>query len=398
MRRRDRDLTLMTMGVVFWALGYGMYYQLLGVYALRLGASRLQLGMLAAVMLSVSAAGMIPGAWAATRYSLRWVIAAVWWITVLAALSYAVAPTWQWLVPGLVLSGFTTANNAAMKVYILLKSGPSRVAGTMGIVFGATQIGFIVAPLAGGFLAARLGMRTVFVISACMFVISSTCVTLIRDVPYHCPGSAPSPRALLANRPFHRYLGFFAVGFLAIYLAQPFVSPFLAQVHGQGYAALGIFAAVASVGGATLSAVMGRAADRWGSRAAIGLLLIVLLAGLALLLIAHTRPVFGVAVLCLGAFDAFRYVAYGVSARSFGGLELAWGYGIFDAVMGIPMTCGALLGGALYRQSYRLPFIVAIGLCAALLASLVLSRGWGRQTAVGFIRRRHAAAKATYHV
>ena len=184
----------MTAGVVLYSLAYGMYYQLLGVYALRLGASRLQLGMLTAVMLFFTAAGMIPGAWAATRYSLRWVIAVVWWITVPAAISFAVAPTWQWLIPGLILSGFYMANNPAMKVYILLKCGPSKVAGTIGVIFGANQIGFIVAPLIGGFVAARAGMRVVFVISACVFALSSTCITLIRDLPYHCPGSAPRPR------------------------------------------------------------------------------------------------------------------------------------------------------------------------------------------------------------
>ena len=52
------------------------------------------------------------------------------------------------------------------------------------------------------------------------------------------------------------------------------------------------------------------------------LLLGVLLIGLAFLLTGTSRPVLGFAVLWLGAFDAFRYVAYGVSSRSFGTIRV----------------------------------------------------------------------------
>ena len=90
----DRDLVLVTAGMGLFAFAYGLYYQLLGVYALILGASRFAVGVLNAVLLVFWAGGMIPGAWAAARFSLRAAIVAVWWITVPSAIAFALAPTW----------------------------------------------------------------------------------------------------------------------------------------------------------------------------------------------------------------------------------------------------------------------------------------------------------------
>jgi predicted MFS family arabinose efflux permease len=371
MRISDRDLVLLTAGNGLYAFAYGLYYQLLGVYALHLGASRFAVGVLNAVMLVFWAAGMIPGAWAAARFSLRAVIVGVWWITVPAAISFALAPTWEWMVPGFILSGFYMANAPAMKAYLCLKADPARVAGDVTLVLGAMPVGFIVSPLLGGYLADRLGMRAVFVIGACIFALSSTCASFIRDIPYSCPTRPPHPRRLAANRQFRRYLLFFLVGYLAVFVTQPFVSPYLAQVRHMDYTSLGIFAAILSAGAAALTPLAGRIADRWSPRAASGMVLALLLAGVTLFLLGTGPIVWGLGLLLCGAFDALRYLASGVIGRSFGSLPLLWGYGVFDALMGIPMAGGALIGGLLYDRSYGLPFLMTIAFCAMLIVGLV---------------------------
>lgn len=365
----------MTAAVFTYAAAFGMYNQFIGVYALSLGASRFMVGALTSVMYGVWALSMIPGAWAATRFPLRWVVVLVWWLTVPAALCFAAAPSWPWLIPALAISGLYMANNPAMKVYIQLKADPSRLAGTMSIIFGTNSAGFILAPMIGGHLADRFGIRAVFVIAAAVFAVSSTLVTFIRHAPYVPEGGAPRPREIWGNRSFRRYLSFFSLGFLAVFVAQPFVSPYLAQVHGQTYAALGVFAALASLGATVLSPSAGRVADRWGTRAGIGLLLCLTTLGVLALLFGPGPIAWGLAMLFCGGFDAFRYVAYGVCSRSFGALERAWGYGVFDAVMGLPMVGGALLGGLLYRLSYHLPFVAAAIIGATLVTALAVRTG-----------------------
>jgi len=72
-------------------------------------------------------------------------------------------------------------------------------------------------------------------------------------------------------------------------------------------------------------------------------------------------------------------VESGIVGRSFVAVPLAWGFAIFESIMGIPMAGASVLGGLLYRQSYRLPFVVVAVLATSLLIGLaVWPRGWRR--------------------
>jgi predicted MFS family arabinose efflux permease len=361
-------------GNLFYALGVGMYLQLLFVYAMDLGASRFTIGWLNAVVFASIAAGNIPGAWATHHFRLKSIIVAVWWLTVPAAVSFALAPSWPWLLPGLVLSGLYMANNPAFKSYIWLRSAPGQVARSFTLVFAAYPAGLVVAPLIGGFLAARYGMPTVFWLSAVMHVASSAAVSLIRDTPSQ---ASATPRELAStrhNRTFRRYVLFFLVGFLAVYVGQPFLNPYLAQVHGQGYAALGVFASLAALGAALLTPIGGRVADLRGARMSAAIILGLLLVGAVLLVGGPSWPFWAAAMFLFGGFDAFRFLATGIVGRSFGSLPLPWGYALFDTLMGLPMAGGAVLGGLLFRTGSALPFVLVAVVAAGLLAVLLVWR------------------------
>ncbi|MFA4964772.1 MAG: MFS transporter [Thermoleophilia bacterium] len=373
MRHLDRDLKLLVASTVLFALGVGLYLQLFSVYALDLGASRFMIGVLNAAMLAVAAVSNIPGAWAARRFRLKPVIVVVWWLSVLASLSFFLAPSWPWLIPGLLITGLYFANNPAFKSYVYLKSDPARVARNFAAVYGSYPVGLIVAPSVGGALADRIGMRWVFLVSTGFFIASSLLITLIRDTTYHTADAPLSLRALACNRRFCRYLAFFLVGFLAVSMGQTFLSPYLAQVHDQGWTALGVYASLAALGSALLTVAMGRATDLYGPRASIGGVLVALLLGSVLLLTSASPLAWGFAVFFCGGFDALRMGATGIVGDSFTGMPLAWGYAIFDTVMGLPMAGGALLGGLLYRSGYALPFVLAIAIAAGLLVALAVT-------------------------
>ena len=378
MRHLDRDLKLLALANLFFALGVGLYLQLLLPYAaIDLGAPRSVLGVLNGVMLAMIALGNFPGAWAARRFRLKPVIVWVWWLTVPAALSFYLAPTWQWLIPGLLISGMYMANNPAFKSYIYLKSEPSRVARNLTIVFGTYPLGLVVSPIVGGMVASAYGMRTVFLISLVIYVISSTTATMIRDTPYHTADAPLSLESLRRNQRFRRYLIFFLAGFLAVYVGQGLLTTYLAQVHDQGFTALGVYSSLAALGAAVMTPAMGRFVDLRGPRAGIAGVLVFLIVGTTLLITGWSAIVWGVAMLCCGAFDALRFVATGIVGDSFKGMPLAWGYAIFDTVMGIPMAGGAVLGGLLYAAWSALPFILVIAITAGLLALLLVT--WNRR-------------------
>jgi predicted MFS family arabinose efflux permease len=368
----DRDLSLLLFADVAFALGFGLYAQLFYVYALRLGASRFTIGALSAIMLGTTALGYLPGAWAAVHFRLKSVIVWVWWLTVPCALSYALAPSWPWLIPGLVLAGLYMANNPALKTYILLKSEPSRASLNMMLVFGGYSVGMIVAPSLGGLLAAHAGMRVVFLFGAALSAVSATLVSFINDTPYRRAGTSWTLGKLARQQKFRHHVAFFLIGFLAIYVAQPFLAPFLAQVHSQSYVALGLYAALASLGAAVMGPLCGYATDRWGPRIGVATTLPLLLLGMVLLLYGQSPPLWAAAFLACGAFDALRFSTSGIVGPHLREVPLAWGYAVFDASMGIPMVAGSLLGGLLFRESVRLPLAAAACLAAALLVALAI--------------------------
>jgi predicted MFS family arabinose efflux permease len=372
MARLDRDLRLLFVAIFLFAAGYGLFYQILYVYALSLGASRFTIGAMNAIVVVCTAAGLVPGAWAASRFRLKPVIAWVWWLLVPCGVIYALAPTWQWLIPGLVFFGASNANNPAFKAYIVLRSEPQRVARHMTLVLAAYPLGLILAPAAGGLIADTYGMRAVFVISTVIFALSATTASLLHDTPYHAPGEPLHLGSLRHNRAFRRLLAFFLVGFLAAYLAQPFLTPFMAQVHHLNYGQLGLYASIGAIGAALLGPAMGRVADLYSPRLAAGGVLVFLLVGAVLFMGGNNPAVWGLAFICYGSFDALRAVASGIVGKSFGTVPLAWGFAIFDTVMAAPMAAGSLLGGLLYRQSYYLPFVGVVVLTAALLVALLL--------------------------
>jgi DHA1 family tetracycline resistance protein-like MFS transporter len=376
-RHLDRDLRLLALANLLFALGVGLYLPLLFVYAIKLGASGSTIGVLNGVMLAMIALGNIPGAWAARRFRLKPVIVAVWWLTVPAAISFYLAPSWPWLIPGLVISGLYMANNPAFKAYVYLRSEPSRVARNLTIVFGTYPLGLVVSPLLGGYLAERFGMQTVFLLSLAIYIVSATTATMIRDTPYHGADAPLSLGALRRNRRFHRYVWFFLAGYLAVYVGQAFLAPYLAQVRDQGFWAIGAYGSLAALGAAVLTPAMGRVTDLYGPRAGIAGVLVFLLGGTILFLVGGSAVLWGLAMLACGSYDALRFVATGIVGNSFKGMPLAWGYAIFDTFMGLPMAGGAVLGGLLYRVAYPLPFAFVIAVSAALLAALLAS--WRRR-------------------
>ena len=184
-------------------------------------------------------------------------------------------------------------------------------------------------------------------------------------------------------------MAFFFVGFGAVYVAQPFINPYLAQVHDQGYAALGVYSSLFALGTVVIVQVMGRFTDRWGPRAGAASVLGLMATGSLMLLVGANPGVWALAMVCCGSFDTFRYVPTMILPDSFGHMPLPWGYAIFDTLTGVPMVCGATLGGLFYRTSFALPFQVAIVVAGGLLALTLLERPrhWTDGRAAGRLRK-----------
>lgn len=171
----------------------------------------------------------------------------------------------------------------------------------MAFVFGAYSLGLVAAPLLGGWIADHAGMRTMFLISTLIYAASATIVCFLRDTPHHPPAGEWRLADLRANRAFRGHVAFFFVGILAVYIVQPFINPYLAQVHGQGYAALGLYSSLVALGSVAMVQVMGRHTDHSGARAGAASVLGLMLMGSLVLIVGANPGMWAVATVCCRA-------------------------------------------------------------------------------------------------
>jgi MFS family permease len=135
---------------------------------------------------------------------------------------------------------------------------------------------------------------------------------------------------------------------------------------------LGLYSSLVALGSVASVQAIGRLTDHWGARAGAASVLGLMLMGSLVLLVGASPGMWAVAMVCCGALDTFRYLPTMILPDSFGHMPLPWGYAIFDTVTGVPMVCGAMLGGLLYRTAFALPFKVAIVLAGGLLLLTIL--------------------------
>jgi len=178
--RTDRNLQLLFGSLFFWSFGIGLYDSLLPIYARQLGASPIQLGTLFTLRHLALAAGFLVGWAVADRLSPRVVIGASWNSSTPVPLLLAAAPSYAWLLPGLLLYEFAYFGLPAVHAYITRRVPPSELASTFGIMGTITSSGFVIAPTIGGFVAEQWGIRATLGLAAVFYLLSTTLILRVR--------------------------------------------------------------------------------------------------------------------------------------------------------------------------------------------------------------------------
>jgi len=79
----------------------------------------------------------------------------------------ALAPTWQWLFAGRIISGITASSIPTAYAYIADVTPPEKRSASFGLVGGAFGVGFVLGPAMGGFLG-QVNPRLPFWVSAAL--------------------------------------------------------------------------------------------------------------------------------------------------------------------------------------------------------------------------------------
>ncbi len=379
-RRQKRNWQLVVTHQVVHRFLIQLTEQYTTIFIRMLGASPVQLGW------ARSAAGIsgtlisLPLGIVQDRYSLRKIYLTGISLWLLVPLFYGVAPSWEFVIPGVFLAGLAQRlGSCAVICDVSLKNRDRATARSLCEGVGAFPT--LLAPLLGAGLVTMLGGITLdgirplfwlqFVARALLFTYMLTQLTEVVREHSLRPGKVRllgDFRTLFREgRGVVQCLLFLSLSFIGKTLILTFMYPIAYEVKGAGAFAIGGITVAITLAEALFAAVFGRMADRIGRKKTYYILAPFILAGTFLFAWAPSPPYLFLA----GFFLGFRVIAEVllsalpvelVPARYIGrwrGL-----IGLCTGLVGIPAP---ILGGYLWEWVGPEYIFVAVGLIDVLV-------------------------------
>ncbi|MDQ3100103.1 MAG: MFS transporter [Bacteroidota bacterium] len=154
-------LAILFLTVFIDLLGFGLVIPILPIYAMELGASAFEVGLIAAVYALMNFVFSPFWGTISDRVGRRPVIAWTVFITAISFLILAHAETLALLFIARILAGIGSANIAASQAYITDSTPVEGRAKALGMIGAAFGLGFIFGPPVGGFIKENFGMAWV---------------------------------------------------------------------------------------------------------------------------------------------------------------------------------------------------------------------------------------------
>lgn len=364
LHKLPKDLVIIYFSLLFFAMGTGVYSVIMPAFIRELGASAVELGLLGAIAMAIGAVAALPGGIWTDRYERRSLMLIGWAMCVPAPIIFAYAQHWTWLIPGYFLINFSMFSTNAMQAYMTARSSPSERSFVFATVHSAFSVGMIFAPTLGGFLAEQWSMRATFAASLLFYALSaSILLKLAPNPPAACTAKAPlrlDPR--LYPKRFWRLVLIFVCVWYVIFLPFNFNTPYLQDVARLSLLGIGLLGSLGAIGGALLSPMLGRLADRLGTWRVLGGCLLVFAATYAVQLLFPVLPILGVAFFVRGGTSAMMSLMTALVSGVVEARALGMTFAMYNLATGFATAAAPYTAGWLYAESVYAPFALAAGL------------------------------------
>ena len=151
----------------------------------------------------------------------------------LAAWVMALARTLPVFVAGMLFYGFTAFVSAPMNSYITSARGKLSLVRAMTLVSAAYNFGAVLGPISGGWIAHRYGLERIYLISACIFIVSTAILFFLRKQAREIHDPSAPPTSLWQNKRLVSFLGIIFLAMFVMYLPQPLTPRFLQNERGS---------------------------------------------------------------------------------------------------------------------------------------------------------------------
>ena len=373
------DLVLLSISLFTWGFGEGMFIYFQPIYLQQLGADTMVVaGVLSAFGVSMMITH-IPAGYLADRLGRKPLLVAAWTAGLLATGIMALARSLPFFVIGLLLYGLTSFVSSPLNSYVTAASGRHSPVRVMTLVSAAYNLGAVLGPITGGWIGERSGLRSVYMLAAGIFVVSTAMVFFIRPQAreQHDP-SAPPP-GLLSNKRFLSFIAIACLSMFAMYLPQPLTPKFLQGARQLSLESIGLLGSVGSLGNTLLALGIGQFS------ALTGFLLAQLsVCAFSLLIWKGTGvPWYALGYFILGGYRACRYLIFAQVRGLIHSAQMGLAYGVAETFNSLTVVLAPLLAGVLYTRDPALVYPVSLVL---LLVAVLVS---------GIFSPHPAAAEAT---
>jgi len=357
----QRDLAIVAISAFIWGLGEGLFIFFLPLALQKWNTDAVQIGVVLSMIGVTMAVVQVPAGYFSDRFGTRPIIFASLILGIASALVMAAAQSLPFFVAGLLAYGCTSFISAPMNSYVTSLRGNWSVQRAVTFRAGAFQVGAIVGPILGGWIANTAGLSVVFRYSAGLFL-AATLVMLLARRPLVLEHPEASIHLVnpIANP---RFLGLLAVVFftiIAISVPQQLTSLYLQNVHHISIQQIGIMGTIASIGTAIIMFSFGNL------RVSTGMLIgQLLLAGFALLMWRGQSAIaYYVGYFFVAGYQLYRSMAMAFSRSLVKVGDTGLAYGLIETGNALAIVVAPLAAGFLYNYRPEAVYIASLGALA----------------------------------
>ena len=366
----SRDLVLIFISLFTWGIGEGLFIYFQPIYLQQLGAGTMAIAGIFSAFGFAMMSAHIPAGYLADRLGRKPLVVAAWTSGLVAAWVMALARSLPVFVVGMLLYGLTAFVSSPLNSYVTAARGRLSPVRAMTLLSAGFNFGAVLGPVTGGWLADRLGLQTVYLVAACLFIVSTGVMLFIRPQPRELHDPDSPPPSLRSNKRLIGFLGLIFLSMFVMYLPQPLTPRFLENVRGLSLGSIGLLGSAGSLGNALLNLLLGHFAARAGFLAAQ-----LLVAAFALLLWRGTGlGWYALGYFLLGGYRAARSLIFAQIRPLIHPGQMGLAYGIAETFNALSVVLAPLLAGVLYTRQPILVYPVALGLLlVSLLATSLLA-------------------------
>jgi MFS family permease len=357
------DLILLSASLFTWGIGEGMFFYFQPIYLQQLGANTMTIASVFSAFGLAMMTAHIPAGYLADRIGRKPLLVAAWSTGLLAAWVMALARTLPVFIAGMLVYGFTAFVSSPLNSYVTVARGKFTPARAMTLASASFTLGSVLGPVSGGWIGDRSGLRTVYLVAACIFIISTALLLFLRNQPCEQHDPAAPPASLRRNP---RFLGLIGIVFLVtfvMYLPQPLTPNFLENERGLSLGNIGLLGSVGNLGNTLLALLLGQFAARTGyllSQVSVAAFSVLLWKGTGL-------PWYALGYFLLGGYRSARALVFAQIRPLIHPAQMGLAYGVAETFNGLATMLAPLLAGALYTRDPVLVYPVSIGLVAVTL-------------------------------